>query len=94
MKIKILGIPYQIEEVEHIPETTDTIGLFVAEEQKIYIKKNLPKEIKAQTLLHELVHAMFFQIGEYELGENEKLVQAFSSTLHQFINENDVTSFC
>lgn len=39
-----------------------------------------------QTLYHEVVHAILFTLGEYELGENEKFVQQFSLLIHQFEN--------
>ncbi len=87
-RIKILGLNYDVEEVNHIPETTDTIGLFLSQEQKILIKKGIPKELKEQVLMHEIMHAIFWSIGEYEMAENEKLIQSLSSVLYQLLKEN------
>ncbi len=93
MEVKILGIPYTVEEVESIPETIDTIGVCEVSKQKILIKKSLSKELKKQTLLHEILHALFWSMGEYELGENEKLVQSLATSLYQLFEENDFISF-
>ncbi len=91
--VKILGIPYKIEYVDNIPETIDTVGYFIPKSQKILIKKGLPKELTEQTILHETLHGIFLGLGEYELGENEKLVQSLATTLYQLFKENDFTSF-
>ncbi len=93
MQIKVLGIPYKVEEVENIPNTVDTIGLFLPQGQKILIKNSLPKEIKEQTVLHEVLHAVLWGLGEYELEENEKLVQSLATSLYQLSKENDFISF-
>ncbi len=89
MKINILGVPYQVEEVEHIPNTINTIGEIQFLEQKILLKKSLPKELKEQTLLHEIVHGIFQGIGEDELGSNERLVQSIATSLHQLFKSNN-----
>lgn len=40
---------------------------------------------KEQTFFHELVHAILDVIGEAELTDNEKFVDAFAAMLHQAI---------
>ncbi len=88
MIVKILGIPYTIEEVENIPNTVDCIGLHIGAEQKIQIKKSLPKEMKEQTILHEIMHAIFWILGENELSENERVVQSLAMAFYQLVKDN------
>ena len=39
-----------------------------------------------QTFLHELVHYIFYMLGEDDLRKNEKLIDGVASLLHQAIN--------
>ena len=57
MKIKICGIPFNVEEVDVIEESSSGItqGMISHTEAKIYLKKSLPKEMKKSVLYHELL---------------------------------------
>lgn len=87
-KVKILGLPYQIVEKEII-NNENVMGQILYHSQVIYLKKDLPREQKEKTLLHEIVHGVFEGLGELELSENEKLVHALATAFYLLIKDND-----
>ena len=88
-KVIIMGIPYPIEEKEIIGDNTDGMGVVLYHNQVIQLKKDLGKETKEQTLMHEIVHGLLYAIGEIELNSNERFVQSLSSGLYMLIKDND-----
>ncbi len=91
-KVTILGIPYQIEEVENIKGCDDSVlGMMLYQEQKIHIRADLPKELKEQTLIHEIIHGILENLGEHELNEDERLVQSLAATVYQLIKGNAIS---
>ena len=54
----------------------------------IEISKEFPLQSRKQTLWHEVVHGILFELGEQELNSNEGFVDAFSKQLYAF-NENN-----
>lgn len=51
----------------------------------IEIRKNLNKELKRHTFLHESTHAILESLGYTELSLDEKFVDAFSNALYQVL---------
>lgn len=51
---------------------------------------DVPDSSKERTFFHELTHAILYHIGECELSDNERFVDALSGVLHQYIKENYV----
>jgi len=47
--------------------------------------EKLTEERKQQTFFHELIHAVLDAIGEDDLNDNERFVDALSSALYQTI---------
>ncbi len=91
-KVTILGIPYQIEEVESIKGCDDSVlGITFYQEQKIHIRADLPKELKEQTLIHEIIHGILENLGEHEINEDERLVQSLAATVYQLIKSNPIS---
>ncbi len=91
-KVTILGIPYQIEEVDRIKNQSDTVlGMILYTEQKIKIRASLPKELKEQTLIHEIIHGVLENLGEHDLNNNERLVQSLAATVYQIIQSNAIS---
>ncbi len=91
-KVTILGIPYQIEEVDRIENQSDTVlGMILYAEQKIKIRASLPKELKEQTLIHEIIHGILENLGEHDLNNNERLVQSLAATVYQIIQSNAIS---
>ena len=85
-EIKILGIPYKIEEVEYISREDFRLGQVDFIHSEIKILEDMSKPMKEQTLLHEIIHATFKAIAlDYT---NEEQVQQLASALHQIITDN------
>jgi Zn-dependent peptidase ImmA (M78 family) len=86
-KIKILGLIYDIEQVDYISREKDLAGQFSESCLKILLRKDLPDQLKEQTLIHEIVHAILNSIGS-EKYEDEFFVTSFANVLHQIITDN------
>lgn len=78
--VNILGVPFKIEEVDVIDESREGItqGKIKYTKGVIYLRKNQPDAIKRQTLIHEVIHGIFIQIGRDDLSEDEALVQTLA----------------
>jgi hypothetical protein len=53
-------------------EKENFLGLFSAETLTIYIKKDLPPSLLKDTLLHEILHALWFLSGAGAVGEEDE----------------------
>ena len=82
-KIKIAGIPYKVKEIDVIdePEEGVTRGKIEYSSGIIYIKKNQPKKLKKETLIHEVIHGMLVEIGRNDLTCDESLVQSLANAV-------------
>ena len=60
---------------------------------KIRIDKNLPQSAKEQTLMHEILHAVFDLLGLYELNEDENKVQSIATALHHVFTSQVIFPF-
>ena len=85
MKVNICGIPYKIKYKRVIKESEPGIceGIIVYRKQTIYLKKRLGKEIRNETLIHEMVHGILTHIGKGELANDEEFVQLLAHCIYQ-----------
>lgn len=90
--INILGIVYQIEEVEVVNKTEPRKGEIDFLAGVIRIDKNMPKELKEQTLMHEILHAVCDLLGYEKLCFDEKKVQGLATALHQIFKSQTIFS--
>lgn len=87
--IEVCGWPYTIEKTTHIDE--NTMGELIPGEYKIKINLNkFPTDLKKseQTLFHELLHAVFEQLGwdeKFKNDEDEAMVKALEHALFPII---------
>lgn len=88
MQVEILGVNYEIKELEIIDENPNVLGQIVYQKQEIQIKKSLLKDMKNSTIIHEIVHGILFHSGKQELNEKEDLVESLSSSIYQVIKSN------
>ena len=86
-ELTIGGTPYKIVEVKQIDHDPEIWGQTVYETRQIFIKKSLDSVRKRQTLIHETLHATFFESG-YESHE-EEMVNRLSGTLSGITFSND-----
>lgn len=84
MKVNICGIPYQVEEATDLFNSEGIhFGQIDYLNAKILINKDATPEIKKETLCHEIIHAIFANIGKQELSMDEELVQALGNAINQ-----------
>ena len=88
MQVEILGVDYEIKELEIIDENPNVLGQIVYQKQEIQIKKSLLKDMKNSTIIHEIVHGILFHSGKQELNEKEDLVESISSSIYQVLKSN------
>lgn len=91
-KIKVGGITYDIQicDPESLELQSTTIGHIWYQKQLIAISEALKDDLKAQTLCHELIHAISMAMGYNEGDEvklDESFIDAFASYLHQVIDQ-------
>lgn len=84
MTVKICGIPYEVEKVPVIDESTEGIvqGQIEYSKAKILIKDGLPQGIEYEVLIHEMVHGILNHIGQTELRDNEDFVQRLANGIY------------
>lgn len=88
--IKLGGYKFKVvrEELEE-DEKTHTMGIFDAFSNTIYISNKITDEkIFYQTLLHELIHAMFYTIGRTKLMLDENLVHCVTDKILDLFQNN------
>ena len=85
MKVNICGIPYRIKYKRVINESEPGIGegLIIYRKQTIYLRKKLGKQIREETLIHEMVHGILIHIGKSELANDEEFVQMLAHCIYQ-----------
>lgn len=82
MKVNICGVPYTVVEKKDNFDGT-TFGSITYAEQEIIIREDLRTEIKAESIIHEMVHGMFVHLGYNDYASDEQLVQALANAIYQ-----------
>ena len=91
-EIDILGVKYTVSEVDTVNKTTPRKGEIDFLKSEILIDSTMPKTLKEQVLMHEILHAVFDLLGFDELGDDESQVQALATALHQVFTAQNVFS--
>ncbi len=76
------GITWTVEELDVIP---GAMGATSNADGKIVLLKSLPPEIKFQTFLHELNHAIMFSMGKTADQHDEQFVDAHANFFLQYL---------
>ena len=89
-KVKIGWREYKINQGEHRSgrDGGDLYGEIQYEEQTIYLYDKQSEDNKKATLLHEIIHGIFFVSGHHEWRENEELIECLTENLYQVIKDN------
>ena len=85
--IKISGIDYSVDGFDTDVDR-NLMGRLSYDTAQIYIRNDLPIDKKMETLLHEVMHAVYMNAGLQPGDEEEKVVTALSSGLYQFLKDN------
>lgn len=80
--IKIIGKTYRVEPV---PEMDDDCGACYDAKQLIKISEDIPHELSQDTLLHEVMHAVDYQM---HLNMKERQISAMAAGLTAVFKEN------
>ena len=91
-EINILGIEYTIKEVTVVDKTEPKKGEINFLTNEIRIDESMPVSLKNQTLMHEILHAVFDLLGYQELAEDEEKVQGIATALHQIFTTQTIFS--
>lgn len=75
--IKICNITYEVI----TKKLEDDFGLHDPKTQKITIDKGLSPEMRRNTFMHEVTHAILFQVGAFTEQKDEILVQSVANEL-------------
>lgn len=88
-KIKVGGIDYELIAKENLEDKNESVWGFVEyESSKIYVRSNIARQKKLQTVIHESLHAMLHESGLDNYANDEKIVTPLSNMLHQFLKDN------
>jgi hypothetical protein len=89
-KVKIGWREYVISQGEHRSGSKggDLYGEIEYEEQTIYLYDKQGEENKSATLLHEIIHGIFYISGHDKWRENEELINTIAENLYQVIKDN------
>ena len=82
---KLNEVEYKILEVKNLLKDTGNYGIYSEIDQVIRIDSDLKDDLKFNTILHELLHLVFFQQQEHELGKQEPLIQNLANDLSQIL---------
>jgi hypothetical protein len=87
-KIKILNRILNIESIDQQLSMESNWGIINHSENKIQIRKDLPENIKMETLIHECIHAIDNQLG---LGFDEVMTDRLATGIYSLIFDNNWT---
>ena len=84
MKVNICGVSHVvIEKEDNFTADNSHFGEITYSKAEILINKDLPKEMKKETLCHEIVHGIFVHLGREDLTNDETLVQQLGNAIYQ-----------
>lgn len=94
--IKIGGFNWEVKQSGEISTESSTFGSTHTQKQKIFIDPTETQQKKEQTFIHEVMHAIWWQVGlntRYK-GEQkhmeEEIVDAMSHGLYQVLKDNNM----
>ena len=89
MKVKILAKEYEVIEKEVIQFGVPLFGQIDHINDQITLCGSMSDANKKVTLLHEILHSTFEQLGFSEEHDNEQLIKSLSTALMQILESND-----
>lgn len=91
-KLKIGGFIYRVERDINVADHSNSFGTTVNGKQVINVTNDVPLQKQEQTLIHEILHAIWFVYGLKEAGfkpdQQENIVDALSQGLYQVLKDN------
>jgi hypothetical protein len=89
-KVKVGSLTYAIEVIEGLKdETGDQWGIWVGDKQTIRIEQNQPSgQWAADTVIHEILHAIWAERGLGKRPCEEQVVQAMGAGITALLQDN------
>lgn len=89
-KVKIGWREYSVKQDEHRTGDNggDLYGEIVYDKNEIYLYDKQDEESKKVTLIHEMLHGIFYMCGRGKNRKDEDLITALSENLYQIIKDN------
>lgn len=89
--INVMGINYQIKFEPSPVDNGQTVwGYTDYGNALIVLQSGMNEQKISQTLIHELTHAMFHEMGNDTLATDEVIVGSFGNVLYQVLKENNL----
>lgn len=95
--IKVLGFDWEVMYSRDVTYEANAYGTTHHSSQKLFIDPTTSEQKKAQTLLHELMHAIWWQTGlgkRYDKDHpkiEEEVVHTLSMGLYQVLKDNNIS---
>ena len=90
MRVNICGVPHEVIECEDSFNDCTHFGIIDYKDAVIKINKNTTKELKKETLCHEILHGLLVHIGREDLSDDEAFVQSLSNAIFQTFDVKDL----
>ena len=91
MRVNICGVKHDVVEKE---DTFDVLaksfGMIDYNKAEITINKDMPNDLKWETICHEMLHGMLVHIGRQDLSEDETFVQSLGNAIYQGFDVREV----
>lgn len=93
--IKILGLDFEVTRDQHVSEASQTYGTTIHSRQKINIQADLSQQHAEQTFIHEVLHAIWEQMGlknmpEMDQKKEEQIVHTLANGLYTTLKDNNL----
>jgi len=90
MKVRIGSTKYDMEISKELVkiDDEDAVGAISDMECKLLLTTAVPVQTRKQSFWHEVVHGIFFELGNDELAYNEGIVDGISKLLYGFHEDN------
>lgn len=87
-EVKVGAMTYKVEIVPDLYAKRSLYGEVTYGDQTIIIAEDISPARQFNAFLHELTHAMFFEMGDHDRAYDEELVRTFSNMLTQVAVDN------
>ena len=81
--VDVCGLPFLVKEIESNGRGDPSMGRSDSKLATITINKEMPKELKDSTLIHEWLHSVLDSTGFGEISNNENLVCTLQNELYR-----------
>lgn len=83
MIVNICGVPHKVIEKKDSFDCDTHFGQINYKDLEIIINKNMPEEVKKETICHEMIHGILVHLGYNEQSQDEQFVQALGNAIYQ-----------